>query len=1028
MKAMIHRGAVIQRLMIVGLIVLIFALLAGGLYFMAKQPTGDGPDTVAPMQEDGGNRRTGALLDPNREVRGIWIPSVLNITYPSEPGLDASALRAELDAIVKTARDANLNTICLQVRPSSDALYASELFPTSAYLSGSQGTAADGGFDPLAYLCEIAADETDGEALAVYAWVNPLRVTSAGQDPSMLAENNPAVQHPEWTFTYNNAVYYDAGIPEVRELVAAGVREICENYPVAGVIFDDYFYPYPAYDSNNKLLSVDDADTYAAYGGAFDDIGDFRRDNVNRMVQACYEAVKSVSDYIRFGIAPFGIWQNADGENGGSNTAGMEAYSAIYCDALAWMEGGYIDFIAPQIYWQFSTSVARYDTLVRWWNAQCDVYGIPLWISHAIYNYESWATPGEMRDQIGFARAELSYRGSLFYGYPQLLANTGGVTDEIRASFEASVLYFDREVVADTAAEITVTVPYNHFRYDEDGTYLLGQSNPAEPLYCNGVPVSRTRSGYFSFYTPLTTGENSFVFTQGDESYTHTVWKGMNRPQEEDTTAIETETEAKTESAPVVLQLQGASPAQLTAVPWRDGIAVSVTATAGAAVSVRLGEIQLSLTPGETRADGTAVYTGHQTPGEVPTGEASDLGTLSFRAVYGEQVQELIGAQLYALGDGAVLPVTVTEDGTSLKVSPTSWYYDDYIPASAGMTAYTDRIEDGFAQLSLAGNTAYLDVGGITVADSAAAPLGPAVFGAPTVTDVGEETRIVIPSTQNIPVNCVKEDTVFRVTLYRGYTDANTAQIGENPFLTAVSYVNGGEDEGMYTVYTFSLKERDRFYGFRVVYEDDAVVIVLRNPLDADLTAEQPLAGIRIVLDAGHGGSDTGTLTPGTHLLQNEKDCNLAIVLALQPMLRELGAEVILLREDDSTVDIYTRMDAVDEIEPDLLLSIHQNSMPQNSDITHIRGVVGLYWTESGRSLADCVAEEIADALGRRKRDTTRQRLAMLRNYKFPSALIEVGFVTSAEEFEALTAPGGYEITARAICDGVLAWLEAQQM
>ena len=144
-------------------------------------------------------------------------------------------------------------------------------------------------------------------------------------------------------------------------------------------------------------------------------------------------------------------------------------------------------------------------------------------------------------------------------------------------------------------------------------------------------------------------------------------------------------------------------------------------------------------------------------------------------------------------------------------------------------------------------------------------------------------------------------------------------------------------------------------------------------------------------------------------------------------MLKELGAEVILLREDDSTVDIYTRMDEIDAIAPDLLLSIHQNSMPQNTDITHIRGVVGLYWTESGRSLADCVAEEIADALGRRKRETTKQRLAMLRNYKFPSALIEVGFVTSAEEFEALTAPGGYETAARAVCDGVLAWLETQQ-
>ena len=136
----------------------------------------------------------------------------------------------------------------------------------------------------------------------------------------------------------------------------------------------------------------------------------------------------------------------------------------------------------------------------------------------------------------------------------------------------------------------------------------------------------------------------------------------------------------------------------------------------------------------------------------------------------------------------------------------------------------------------------------------------------------------------------------------------------------------------------------------------------------------------------------------------------------------------VLFDNHGNAVDIYDRMDAVDEIAPDLLLSIHQNSMPQNSDISHIRGVVGLYWTESGRSLADCVAEEIAIALGRLKRDTTGQRLAMLRNYKFPSALIEIGFVTSAEEFEALVAPGGIELTAQAIADGVLKWFETQQI
>ena len=318
-------------------------------------------------------------------------------------------------------------------------------------------------------------------------------------------------------------------------MIAAGAAEICENYPVAGIIFDDYFYPYPANDSAGQQIPVPDATSYETYGGQFEDIADFRRDNVNRMVKACYDAVKGVSEYVQFGIAPFGIWQNDNGENGGSDTGGMSSYSAIYCDPLAWMEGGYIDFLAPQIYWQFSTKVARFDTLVRWWNARCDEYNTPMWISHALHNYASWNNPGEMRNQIGFARAELSYRGSLFYGYPQLYDNTLVVTDEIRAAYTADRTYFEKEQVTDASAAITVTVPYNNIRYDEDGTYLLGQSHPADPLFCNGQPVSRTKSGYFSFYTPLHDGENTFVFSQNGEEYTHTIWKNASPPQVEDT-------------------------------------------------------------------------------------------------------------------------------------------------------------------------------------------------------------------------------------------------------------------------------------------------------------------------------------------------------------------------------------------------------------------------------------------------------------------------------------------------------------
>lgn len=1029
-------------------IVIFACLTVGCICLIFNRPKGSGPKGMNPMTKEKTSANIGAMLDPNREIRGIWIPSVLNITFPSRPGLSAAEMRKELDDIVKTARDANLNTVCLQVRPSADALYDSDYFPTSAYLSGTQGVAADENFDPLAYLCSIAHSEIESEALAVYAWVNPLRVTSVGQDISLLSNEHPAVVHPEWTFTYNRAVYFNAGIPEVRALVTAGVREICEKYPVAGVIFDDYFYPYPVSnpDGSGTLLPLEDADTYAVYGTGYQSVADFRRGNINSMIEDCYHAVKAVSEYIQFGIAPFGIWQNANDENGGSgsDTSGLEAYHSLYCDALAWMEGGYIDFIAPQIYWQFTTKAARYDTLVRWWNAQCDAYGIPMWVSHAIYQYENWNTPGEMRNQIAFARAETCYRGSLFYGYPQLKENTCGIAEELRSAFCDDILYYEKETVwseeeKDITETLHITMPQNNSRFDENGTYIMGQSDPGTPLFCDGMPVSRTKSGYFVIYKPLARGENTFLFSQNGTELPFTVWNGQyapvtNTPAEPELPSIDTETESTAESTALPpLTASFSSPKTLTAVPWEEGISVAVRATANARVTVTLGQNTVELAQEQISDDGsgTALYTAALPLEACEDNAFLHSGTLS-ASVHREEDDAAItiqGADIYALGSGAMLPVMVTEDSTSLKIAPDSWYYDDYIPASKGMTAEASSIRNGYARIALAGNTAYLDAAKIAIPDTEQVQNTTAQFGAVTVEQTERETILCIPSTENVPVNCMKNGSTFTVTLYHGETTAsNTESLAANPLFDMDSVVSssGAAKGNAYTTYTFQLYERDRFFGFTVSYTENRIQIALRNPMTYDKTSDTPLAGKTIVLDAGHGGTDTGTLTPGSHLAQNEKDCNLAIVLEAEKRLQALGADVILLREDDTTVDIYSRMEEIDRIAPDLLVSIHQNAMTQNTDVSHIRGVVGLYWTESGRSLADCVAEKIAEALGRLKRDTTSQRLAMLRNYKFPSALIEVGFVTNPEEFEILCAPGGYEKTAQAVCDGILAWFDLQ--
>ncbi len=394
------------------------------------------PSPPSPIVEDMPSRP----IEVVEEMRAIWIATVNNINFPSKKGLSKEKLAAELDEIVTFASENGFNAIMFQVRPAADALYNSDLFPASKFVSGECGRAPSGNFDCLDYLIKAAHEKH----IACHAWVNPLRVTSGNKtypqtDISALPESSPARQHEECVVAYaDGKLYFDAGQPYVRSLVAAGVREICENYEVDGIIFDDYFYPYP-----EDGASFDDSETYAQYGDGMS-LADFRRESVNALVKLCYDTVKNVDKKIQFGVSPFGIWQNSDGQNGGSVTSGLSAYDAIYCDALAWARGGYVDYLAPQIYWSHDTSAAPFDTLAAWWNNALSGTGVRYYINHGVYRYSDGSMQaGEISAQAAFAHSLDGYFGSMYYGYAALRANDGGVLDELKAVFSDSIIYLD---------------------------------------------------------------------------------------------------------------------------------------------------------------------------------------------------------------------------------------------------------------------------------------------------------------------------------------------------------------------------------------------------------------------------------------------------------------------------------------------------------------------------------------------------------------------------------------------------------
>ena len=338
------------------------------------------------------------------ELRGAFVASAFNIDFPSALTLGADELRAELDKIVQKAKENSLNTLFFQVSPYSDALWASSILPSSYLFTGTEGQTPPGGLDALSYLCEAAGKE----GIAVYAWVNPMRITSGVLPESALAKTNPAVMHPEWTVRYDGQLYYDLGCPEARGLYARVCAEIVSGYDVRGIIFDDYFYPYP-----KEGQSFDDSASYEKYGDGRS-LEDYRRASSTALVKECRDAIKAVRADALMGVAPFGIWRNDDGQNGGSQTLGFESYSGVFCDTLGMAKEGALDFIAPQIYWEKGNEHADFDTVCSWWSQALEDLDVKYCVSLAATNADTWGA-GELVRQVEFARGMDNYAGCIFY-------------------------------------------------------------------------------------------------------------------------------------------------------------------------------------------------------------------------------------------------------------------------------------------------------------------------------------------------------------------------------------------------------------------------------------------------------------------------------------------------------------------------------------------------------------------------------------------------------------------------------------
>lgn len=368
------------------------------------------------------------------QFRAAWVATVVNIDWPSKTGLPADEQKAELIRIFDNIKGMGMNAVVLQVRPTDDTFYRSSLNPWSKYLTGVAGQ--DPGYDPLAF----AVAEAHKRNLELHAWFNPYRV-SMDTNREALPEGSFARAHPDYVWAYGGKLYYDPGIPETRQHIVDSIVEVVRNYDIDAVHFDDYFYPYPS-----GTVDYPDAATFAEYGAGFTDKADWRRNNINQLVQSVSEAIKASSPYVQFGISPFGIWRNKSaGVPEGSDTAGSESYVATSSDTRLWVKEGWLDYIAPQIYWSIGFRVADYQKLTTWWADVVRGTQTKLYIGHADYkvnaNFDpNWQQPGEILKQLNLNLTMPEVAGSIHFSYKDLARNPLGVKDDVTLAYQHPAL------------------------------------------------------------------------------------------------------------------------------------------------------------------------------------------------------------------------------------------------------------------------------------------------------------------------------------------------------------------------------------------------------------------------------------------------------------------------------------------------------------------------------------------------------------------------------------------------------------
>lgn len=367
-----------------------------------------------------------------REFRGVWVATVGNLDWPSRRNLTTAQAQAELLRILDAARDQGLNAVIFQVRPMADAFYDSKIEPWSDYLTGESGRAPSPNWDPLAF----AIEQAHARGLELHAWFNPFRAGFVAKRAPM-APSHITRTRPDLVRRYGTFFWLDPGEPDARRRAIDVITDVVRRYDVDAVHIDDYFYPYQQRDSRNRLIQFPDDESWARHGARTGmSRADWRRSNIDTFIEQLYHAVRAEKQHVRVGISPFGIWRPGHPQS----VRGLDSYNELFADTRKWLNRGWADYYAPQLYWRVSAPQQPYTDLLDWWSEQ-NHHGRHIWAGNIPNNIAAGSRPwasSEVIEQIRLAREHHGTTGNVHFSASSLLRNPDGLGDAFRTTVYAA--------------------------------------------------------------------------------------------------------------------------------------------------------------------------------------------------------------------------------------------------------------------------------------------------------------------------------------------------------------------------------------------------------------------------------------------------------------------------------------------------------------------------------------------------------------------------------------------------------------